>query len=167
MGSAGEPGPEVRACATRQCRDGAGGPRRVRRAGCDATACGFGLIEVVIAVALFMVVITPVAYLLTNSGGVTGAERARAIATALAHQAADGQAARSVAVVSGITFKTTAVSTTVCPAVGPRAAGKAAAKQVPVPVAQETVTVTWGKGQGARSVQVVRWGMAASGRSCP
>lgn len=163
MGSAGEPGPKVRACATHKCRDGAGGIRRVRRPGRNTPAYGFGLIEVVIAVALFMVVITPVAYLLTNSGGVTGAERARAIATALAHQAADGQAARSVAVVSGISFKTTAVSTTVCPTVGPAAA----AKKVSVPVAQETVTVTWGKGGRARSVQVVRWGTAAAGSSCP
>ncbi len=131
---------------------------------------GFGLIEVVIAVALFMVVVTPVAYLLSTSGGVTGAERAKALATDLAHQAAATQAAPvgSVvpaapveSVVSGIRFTTTTTDQTVC-----RSVGTGHTPEL-VPMVEETVTVTWGTARTGSSVQLVRWLGAPPGATCP
>lgn len=140
------------------------GSRRVAGSGRELAERGFGLVEVVMALALFMVVVTPVAYLLSNSGGVTGTERARAIATDLAHQAADslwapggtGAQTKTSEEVSGITFETTTSTVGTCQVVGPSK----------VPLGKETVTVSWGPGGPGHEVELVRWLPGVTGAGC-
>lgn len=109
--------------------------------------CGLTIIDVMIAFVLFIVIALPVAYLITESGSVTGQQRAKAIATELATQVARyGPNSEQSTSVSGIDFTTrvscTSVSTVLL--------------SVSVPEGKEAVTVTWGADH-SHSIQLTRW----------
>jgi Tfp pilus assembly protein PilV len=112
---------------------------------------GLTIIDVMIAFALFIVIAMPVAYLITQSAGVTGQQRAKAIATQLASQVAKyGPSSTQTTSVSGIEFTTSMgcsqASTTITYGHPPQ--------QASVPTGKEDVTVSWG---ASHSIQLVRW----------
>ena len=113
-----------------------------------------GIAEVVIAISLFIIIMTPVMYLILGSGRVTGNQRARAVAAQIAAEiaAANPEAGKAQTDVSGITFQTQTKSNIVCE---PLDSGS-------VPMKEITVIVTWATGH---RLSVVHW-YPASG-ACP
>jgi len=117
---------------------------------------GLGLLEVIIAITLFMVMLVPAAEFLVGGVKVTGVQRAKAIATQLAAQ--QPSEASSVETISGIRFS-------IDPKTYPPVCQKLnnGDHTIEVPVEKIIVTVKWGANQ---SYSVSRWKPSTS-TTCP
>jgi Tfp pilus assembly protein PilV len=112
---------------------------------------GLGLLEVVIAITLFMIMLVPAAKFLVGGVRVTGQQRAKAIATQLAAQQPSG-ASSTLETISGIQFKI--ASSTSPPSCKSIATTTSGTPSIEVPMEKTTVTVTWGAGH---SYTISRW----------
>jgi len=113
---------------------------------------GMGIVEVIIAIALFMIIMTPIMYLILGSGHITGDQRAKAVAAQIAAQVATNppvENSQSVVKVSGIAFQTQAKSRLVCESLD-----SDSSDSVKIPMKEVTVVVTWAK---QHSLSVAHW----------
>jgi hypothetical protein len=121
---------------------------------------GLGLLEVVIAITLFMILLVPAAEFLVGGVRVTGQQRAKAIAAQLAAQQPTG-ATSTLESISGIRFIIT--SSTSPPTCKSIASTTSSTSSIEVPMERTIVTVTWG---AHYSYTISRWKPSPS-NFCP